>query len=307
MEQADAAGQPAEAFDVDAWARDRARAKLGRVLLRQSQRKASARPPAAPPPPLPLTAAIPPPEAAAALDPTQAARRLQHVARRRIATRRQIEEAMRAFARDYEARPPLQWEKPRPDDDSDVQRRMSTGDDESTVLSRLSLDSLPSSQGEPSFATTQSHLTQRPACSPIPEKRKQRRQRLPPVVNWGCPVDTSSSALLSRPLRRKNARLTLPRPPLNKTTAQSAGPAKDAADAMERLALDTNALLTASLTEKLEDEHYRTTVAYALEKTAAGRRYHALERHRARVAFQRVKFDCQVAMVMQLRDNGFLR
>ena len=213
---------------------------------------------------------------------------------------------MRAFARDYEARPPLRWEKPRPDDDSEVQRRLSVGDDESTVLSRLSLDSLPSSQGE---ATTQSRasLTQRPACSPIPEKRKQRRQRLPPVVNWGCPVDTSSSALLSRPLRRKNARLTLPRPPLNKTTAQSAGPAKDAADAMERLALDTNALLTASLTEKLEDEHYRTTVAYALEKTAAGRRYHALERHRARVAFQRVKFDCQVAMVMQLRDNGFLR
>ena len=73
---------------------------------------------------------------------------------------------------------------------------------------------------------------------------------------------------------------------------------------MERLALDTNALLTASLTEKLEDEHYRTTtVAYALEKTAAGRRYHALERHRARVAFQRVKFDCQVAMVMQLRGQ----
>ena len=144
---------------------------------------------------------------------------------------------MRAFARDYETRPPLQWEKPRPDDDSEVQRRMSTGDDDSTVLSRLSLDSLPSSQGEPSHATTQSRasLTQRPACSPIPEKRKQRRQRLPPVVNWGCPVDTSSSALLSRPLRRKNARLTLPRPPLNKTTAQSAGPAKDAADAMERL------------------------------------------------------------------------
>ena len=219
---------------------------------------------------------------------------------------------MRAFARDYEARPPLQWEKPRPDDDSlaEVKRRLSM-DDESTVLSRLSLDSLPSSQGEPSHATTQSRasLTQRPACSPIPERRrpKQRRQKLPPVVNWGCPVDTSSSALLSRPLRRKNARLTLPRPPLKKTTAQSAGPAKDAADAMERLALDTNALLTASLTEKLEDEHYRTTVAYALEKTAAGRRYHALERHRARVAFQRVKFDCQVAMVMQLRDNGFLR
>ena len=217
---------------------------------------------------------------------------------------------MRAFARDYEARPPLQWEKPRPDDDSEVQRRISVGDDDSTVLSRLSLDSLPSSQGEPSHATTQSRasVTQRPACSPIPERRrKQRRPKLPPVVNWGCPVDTSSSALLSRPLRRKNARLTLPRPPLNKTTAQSAGPAKDAADAMERLALDTNALLTASLTEKLEDEHYRTTVAYALEKTAAGRRYHALERHRARVAFQRVKFDCQVAMVMQLRDNGFLR
>ena len=40
-------GQPAAAFDVDAWARDRARAKLGRVLLRQSQRKADARPPAA--------------------------------------------------------------------------------------------------------------------------------------------------------------------------------------------------------------------------------------------------------------------
>ena len=217
---------------------------------------------------------------------------------------------MRAFARDYETRPPLQWEKPRPDDASEVQRRLSTGDDDSTVLSRLSLDSLPSSQGEPSHATTQSRAssTRRPACSPIPEKRKQKRQpKLPPVVNWGCPVDTSSSALLSRPLRRKNARLTLPRPPLNKTTAQSAGPAKDAADAMERLALDTNALLTASLTEKLEDEHYRTTVAYALEKTAAGRRYHALERHRARVAFQRVKFDCQVAMVMQLRDNGFLR
>ena len=303
-------GQPAGAFDVDAWARDRARAKLGRVLLRQSQRKADATPPAATPPPLPLTATIPPPEAAAALDPVQAARRLQHVARRRLAARHQIEEAMRAFARDFEMRPPLQWEKPRPDDDSEVQRRMSRGDDDSTVLSRLSLDSLPSSQGEPSHATTQSRasLTQRPACSPIPEKRRpRRRQKLPPVVNWGCPVDTSSSALLSRPLRRKNARLTLPRPPLNKTTAQSAGPARDAADAMERLALDTNALLTASLTEKLEDEHYRTTVAYALEKTAAGRRYHALERHRARVAFQRVKFDCQVAMVMQLRDNGFLR
>ena len=313
-------GQPPEtttgqqqAFDVDAWARDRARAKLGRVLLRQSQRKANARPPAATPPPLPLTATIPPPEAAAALDPVQAARRLQRVARRRIATRRSIEEAMRAFARDYETRPPLQWEKPRPDDNSlaEVKRRLSLGDDESTVLSRLSLDSLPSSQGEPSHATTQSRasLTQRPACSPIPERRRRRKpqQKLPPVVNWGCPVDTSSSALLSRPLRRKNARLTLPRPPLKKTTAQSAGPAKDAADAMERLALDTNALLTASLTEKLEDEHYRTTVAYALEKTAAGRRYHALERHRARVAFQRVKFDCQVAMVMQLRDNGFLR
>jgi hypothetical protein len=302
-------GQPAGAFDVDAWARDRARAKLGRVLLRQSQRKADARPPAATPPPLPLTATILPPEAET-LDPVQAARRLQHVARRRLATRRQIEEAMRAFARDYEARPPLQWEKPRPADESEVQRRLSRGDDDSTVLSRLSLDSLPSSQGEPSHATTQSRAssTRRPACSPIPEKRKQKRQpKLPPVVNWGCPVDTSSSALLSRPLRRKNARLTLPRPPLNKTTAQSAGPAKDAADAMERLALDTNALLTASLTEKLEDEHYRTTVAYALEKTAAGRRYHALERHRARVAFQRVKFDCQVAMVMQLRDHGFLR
>ena len=302
-------GQPAEAFDVDAWARDRARANLGKVLLRQSQRKADARPPAATPPPLPLTATIPPPEAET-LDPTQAARRLQHVARRRLATRRSIEQAMRAFARDYEARPPLQWEKPRPDDAADVQRRLSVGDDESTVLSRLSLDSLPSSQGE-SHASMPSRasVTQRPACSPIPERRrrKPRRQKLPPVVNWGCPVDTSSSALLSRPLRRKNARLTLPRPPLNKTTAQSAGPARDAADAMERLALDTNALLTASLTEKLEDEHYRTTVAYALEKTAAGRRYHALERHRARVAFQRVKFDCQVAMVMQLRDNGFLR
>jgi hypothetical protein len=311
-------GQPPEAttgqqqaFDVDAWARDRARAKLGRVLLRQSQRKAAPPPPTTPPPPLP-TADTQPPEAAAALDPEQAARRLQHVTRRRIATRRSIEEAMRAFARAYETRPPLQWEKPRPDDDSlaEVKRRLSM-DDESTVLSRLSLDSLPSSQGEPSHATTQSRasLTQRPACSPIPEKRRRRKpnQKLPPVVNWGCPVDTSSSALLSRPLRRKNARLTLPRPPLKKTTAQSAGPAKDAADAMERLALDTNALLTASLTEKLEDEHYRTTVAYALEKTAAGRRYHALERHRARVAFQRVKFDCQVAMVMQLRDNGFLR
>ena len=311
MEQAEAAGQPAEAFDVDAWARDRARAKLGRVLLRQSQRKANATPPAATPPPLPLTADTPPPEAET-LDPVQAAMRLQRVTRRRIATRHQIEEAMRAFARDYETRPPLRWEKPRPDDDSlaEVKRRLSM-DDESTVLSRLSLDSLPSSQGEPSHATTQSRasLTQRPACSPIPEKRRRRKptQKLPPVVNWGCPVDTSSSALLSRPLRRKNARLTLPRPPLKKTTAQSAGPAKDAADAMERLALDTNALLTASLTEKLEDEHYRTTVAYALEKTAAGRRYHALERHRARVAFQRVKFDCQVAMVMQLRDNGFLR
>ena len=300
-------GQPAGAFDVDAWARDRARAKLGRVLLRQSQRKADARPPAATPPPLPLTATILPPEAET-LDPVQAARRLQHVARRRLATIRQIEEAMRAFARDYEARPPLQWEKPRPADESEVQRRLSRGDDDSTVLSRLSLDSLPSSQGEPSLTQSRASLTQRPACSPIPEKRpKQRRQKLPPVVNWGCPVDTSSSALLSRPLRRKNARLTLPRPPLKKTTAQSSGPAKDAADAMERLALDTNALLTASLTEKLEDEHYRTTVAYALEKTAAGRRYHALERHRARVAFQRVKFDCQVAMVMQLRDNGFLR
>ena len=57
--------------------------------------------------------------------------------------------------------------------------------------------------------------------------------------------------------------------------------------------------------QQLEDD--AKTVAYALEKTAAGRRYHALERHRARVAFQRVKFDCQVAMVMQLRDNGFLR
>ena len=64
-------GQPPEAttgqqqaFDVDAWARDRARAKLGRVLLRQSQRKANARPPAATPPPLPLTADTPPPEAA---------------------------------------------------------------------------------------------------------------------------------------------------------------------------------------------------------------------------------------------------
>ena len=146
-------GQPAAAFDVDAWARDRARAKLGRVLLRQSQRKADARPPAATPPPLPLTATIPPPEAET-LDPVQAARRLQHVARRRLATRRQIEEAMRAFARDYETRPPLQWEKPRPDDDSlaEVKRRLSM-DDESTVLSRLSLDSLPSSQGEPSHAT----------------------------------------------------------------------------------------------------------------------------------------------------------
>ena len=110
MEQADAAGQPAEAFDVDAWARDRARAKLGRVLLRQSQRKADATPPAATPP-LPLTATIPPPEAAAALDPVQAARRLQHVARRRLATRRSIEQAMRAFARDYETRPPLRWER----------------------------------------------------------------------------------------------------------------------------------------------------------------------------------------------------
>ena len=98
-------GQPAGAFDVDAWARDRARAKLGRVLLRQSQRKADARPPAATPPPLPLTATIPPPEAET-LDPVPAARRLQHVARRRIATRRRVEEAMRAFARDYEARPP---------------------------------------------------------------------------------------------------------------------------------------------------------------------------------------------------------
>ena len=62
-----------QAFDVDAWARDRARAKLGRVLLRQSQRKANARPPAATPPPLP-TAAAPPPEAAAALDPPVQAR-----------------------------------------------------------------------------------------------------------------------------------------------------------------------------------------------------------------------------------------
>ena len=80
---------------------------------------------------------------------------------------------MRAFARDYETRPPLRWEKPRPDDDSlaEVKRRLSM-DDESTVLSRLSLDSLPSSQGEPSHATTQSRasLTQRPACSPIPER-----------------------------------------------------------------------------------------------------------------------------------------
>ena len=219
-------GQPPEAttgqqpaFDVDAWARDRARAKLGRVLLRQSQRKANATPPAATPPPLPLTADTPPPEAET-LDPVQAAMRLQRVTRRRIATRHQIEEAMRAFARDYETRPPLRWEKPRPDDDSlaEVKRRLSM-DDESTVLSRLSLDSLPSSQGEPSLATTQSRasLTQRPACSPIPEKRRRRKpqQKLPPVVNWGCPVDTSSSALLSRPLRRKNARLTLPRPPLN--------------------------------------------------------------------------------------------
>ena len=127
-------------------------------------------------------------------------------------------------------------------------------------------------------------------------------------MNWGCPVDTSSSALLSRETFEKEERppdATAAAPQEN--NAQSAGPAKDAADAMERLALDTNALLTASLTEKLEDEHYRTTVAYALEKTAAGRRYHALERHRARVAFQRVKFDCQVAMVMQLRIDGFLR
>ena len=125
-------GQPAEAFDVDAWARDRARAKLGRVLLRQQRRRETPPPPTTPPPPLPTTD-TPPPEAET-LDPMQAARRLQRVTRRRIATRRSIEQARRAFARDYETRPPLRWEKPRPDDDSlaEVKRRLSM-DDESTV------------------------------------------------------------------------------------------------------------------------------------------------------------------------------
>ena len=209
------------------------------------------------------------PEAAAALDPH--ASRAAPPARGKAAHRdgTQIEEAMRAFARDYEARPPSNGRSRGPTTSPEVQRRLSIGDDDSTVLSRLSSDSLPSSQGEPSHATTQSRasLTQRPACSPIPEKRRpRRRQKLPPVVNWGCPVDTSSSALLSRPLRRKNARLTLPRAPRrrrrrNPRTRQGRRRRHGAPGPGH------NALLTASLTEKLEDEHYRTTVAGDAAKT----------------------------------------
>lgn len=292
-------GQPAEAgFDVDAWARERAQTKLGRVLLRRPRR--------APP----VEEALPPPEAARPPVPpavrppvseARAARRLQRCARRRTGRRRGVEAAMRAFAAEFPARPPLRWEKPRLEEALVTVQR-----DEASQVSRLSLASLETASvatQEESVASVVSSLP----TTPRPERRRPARRKLPTMVNWGCPVDTSGAALLSRPPRKKNARLTMERPPRARVTHQSQGPARDAADAMERLALDTNALLTASLTEKLEDEHYRSTVAKEIESTAAGRRYHALERRRVRVAFQRVKFDCQVAMVMQLRDSGFLR
>ena len=122
---------------------------------------------------------------------------------------------MRAFARDYETRPPLQMGEAaarRRGRKYSVDCRSETHLID-VLLSRLPLDSLPSSQGSVARHDTVAGVIDTTAgVQPDPRGKDDESQTrsCPPVVNWGCPVDTSSSALLSRPLRRKNARLTLP-------------------------------------------------------------------------------------------------
>ena len=57
----------------------------------------------------------------------------------------------------------------------------------------------------------------------------------------------------------------------------------------------------------MQDEHYRAAIDANPTTSDQSRRYNDLLRHRNRVSYGRVKFDCQIAMVIQLRDAGFLR
>ena len=76
---------------------------------------------------------------------------------------------------------------------------------------------------------------------------------------------------------------------------------------MERTCAANNELLKRTLQQQLFDERYRSVIDAGKDTSETSLKYNRIARHLDRVSYERVKFDCQATMVIQLRDNGFLR
>ena len=250
-------------------------------------------------------------EAAAGNLASKAARRIQRAVREWLSELKLLEVRMKLFAMDFKAQQkrPFQWQKP--EKIRVIAPAEGFGPPEVTAPARCSSDfdddddepppPPPKKKRKPRKPKQQPSL---PMLRPMPRKR---RSSFDPSADdplpWAVPVDTSNTAILSKPLPKK--------PPMFLMESVKAipnlKPPRDTIEEMERSCASNNKLLRDTLEQNLIDERYRSVIDAGKATTAASRRYNKLARHLSRVSYERVKFDCQATMVIQLRDNGFLR
>jgi hypothetical protein len=233
----------------------------------------------------------------------RAARRIQRCARKWLARLRLLDVRLKIFALDIRNKAPLEWDRPE------------------RVRSSHAAEAPPP---EPEPESEPDSDEEKPPPKPKPKRKKKkekkpdyfpqlrpmprrRRSRFDPTENdplpWAVPVDTSNDAVRSKPLPKKN--LLLLTKSVRKIPRRK--PPKDKIEELERECRASNEMLRDTLEQHLYDEQYRSVIDVGKNSNAITRSNNRVARHLGRVSYERVKFDCQAAMVIQLRDSGFLR
>lgn len=252
--------------------------------------------------------------AAAGTLAARAARRIQRACRAWLGNLRRLELRLKLFSLDFKRKSdrPLQWKKP------ERARASAAADEAADERSAHPFDSDEDNDDDPPKALSPKPVRKKKKPKPAPyfpvlkQPRPPRRSNRKPTaaelaagdpLPWAVPVDTSNTAILSRPLPKKPpSALVAAVAPIKRRR-----PPRDAVEEMERTCAANSELLKQTLEQQLYDERYRSVIDAGEDTSETTLKINRIARHLGRVSYERVKFDCQCAMVIQLRDHGFLR
>ena len=236
---------------------------------------------------------------------TRAARRIQRVVRKWLNRKRLLDVRLKLFAMDFHRQGPLVWDRPervrgaRAAEEPPPEPEPESEPDDDDEAPKAAAPKKP--KRKPKKKRPEPYF---PTLRPVARRRKSTFDpSADDPLPWAVPVDTSNDAVRSKPLPKKS-HLELLGPV---RAVERRRKPRDKIEEMEWSCRANSEMLQETLEKNLYDEQYRSVIDAGKNSTALTRNYNRVARHLSRVSYERVRFDCQCAMVIQLSEAGFLR